>query len=207
MMRVCHLDTCPVGVATQNPELRQRFSGKPEFVVNFFEFIAQEVREHLAALGFRSIAEAVGSRGDARDAGGDRALESGRTRPDADPHAWPTIRIRARTLHQHPAAEPSPRRGARSGVPRAVADGARSWAGRCSIELPIRNVNRSVGTHARLGGDAPPRRRGAAGRHHRDPSARVGRARALARSCRAASRCAWKVTPTTTRPKDCPVGG
>jgi glutamate synthase (NADPH/NADH) large chain len=60
MMRVCHLDTCPVGVATQNPLLRQRFSGKPEFVVTFFEFIAEEVREHLAALGFRSIAEAVG---------------------------------------------------------------------------------------------------------------------------------------------------
>src|SRR5437762_8323054 len=60
MMRVCHLDTCPVGVATPNPELRKRFAGKPEFVVNFFEFIAQEVREHLAALGFRSIAEAVG---------------------------------------------------------------------------------------------------------------------------------------------------
>jgi glutamate synthase (NADPH/NADH) large chain len=60
MMRVCHLDTCPVGVATQNPELRARFSGKPEFVVNFFEFLAQEVREYLAALGFRSIEEAVG---------------------------------------------------------------------------------------------------------------------------------------------------
>ncbi|MGZ6885583.1 MAG: glutamate synthase large subunit [Acidimicrobiia bacterium] len=60
MMRVCHLDTCPVGVATQNPELRKKFSGKPEFVVNFFEFIAQEVREYLAALGFRSVAEAVG---------------------------------------------------------------------------------------------------------------------------------------------------
>src|SRR5215212_5697624 len=60
MMRVCHLDTCPVGVATQNPVLRQRFSGKPEFVVNFFEFIAEEVREYLAALGFRSIEEAIG---------------------------------------------------------------------------------------------------------------------------------------------------
>ena len=46
MMRVCHLDTCPVGVATQNPELRKRFTGKPEFVVTFFEFIAEEVREH-----------------------------------------------------------------------------------------------------------------------------------------------------------------
>ena len=60
MMRVSHLDTCPVGVATQNPELRKRFTGKPEFVVNFFEFLAEEVREQLAALGFRSIEEAVG---------------------------------------------------------------------------------------------------------------------------------------------------
>ncbi|HVK35849.1 MAG TPA: glutamate synthase large subunit [Microlunatus sp.] len=60
MMRVCHLDTCPVGVATQNQELRAKFSGKPEFVVNFFEFIAEEVREYLAQLGFRSLAEAIG---------------------------------------------------------------------------------------------------------------------------------------------------
>lgn len=60
MMRVCHLDTCPVGIATQNPELRKRFTGKPEFVENFFTFIAEEVREYLAALGFRSIEEAVG---------------------------------------------------------------------------------------------------------------------------------------------------
>jgi len=60
MMRVCHLDTCPVGVATQNPELRKKFSGKPEFVVTFFEFLAEEVREILASLGFRSIQEAIG---------------------------------------------------------------------------------------------------------------------------------------------------
>ena len=60
MMRVCHLDTCPVGVATQNKELRAKFSGKPEFIINFFEYIAEEVREYLAQLGFRSIAEAVG---------------------------------------------------------------------------------------------------------------------------------------------------
>jgi glutamate synthase (NADPH) large chain len=59
-MRVCHLDTCPVGIATQNPELRKRFTGKPEFVTTFFEYIAQEVREHLASLGLRSIEEAVG---------------------------------------------------------------------------------------------------------------------------------------------------
>ncbi len=60
MMRVCHLDTCPVGVATQNPELRKRFTGKPEFVETFFEYIAEEVREYLAQLGYRSIEEAIG---------------------------------------------------------------------------------------------------------------------------------------------------
>jgi glutamate synthase (NADPH/NADH) large chain len=60
MMRVCHLDTCPVGVATQNPVLRERYTGKPEFVVTFFEYIAQEVRELLAELGFRSLDEAIG---------------------------------------------------------------------------------------------------------------------------------------------------
>ena len=60
MMRVCHLDTCPVGIATQNPKLRERFRGKPEFVENFFEFIAQEVREYLALLGARTIDEVIG---------------------------------------------------------------------------------------------------------------------------------------------------
>ncbi|MEU0956683.1 glutamate synthase large subunit [Streptomyces niveus] len=60
MMRVCHLDTCPVGIATQNPVLRERFSGKAEYIVNFFEFIAEEVREILAELGFRTLEEAVG---------------------------------------------------------------------------------------------------------------------------------------------------
>ncbi|WP_454164120.1 glutamate synthase large subunit [Gordonia iterans] len=60
MMRVCHLDTCPVGVATQNPLLRERFTGKPEFVENFMLFVAEEVRELLARLGFRTLQEAVG---------------------------------------------------------------------------------------------------------------------------------------------------
>jgi len=63
MMRVCHLDTCPVGVATQNPVLRQRFTGKPEFVENFFMFIAEEVREYMAELGFRTLNEAIGQVG------------------------------------------------------------------------------------------------------------------------------------------------
>src|SRR2546426_8945047 len=60
MMRVCHLNTCPVGVATQDPELRKNFTGKAEHVVNFFRFIAQEVREYMAALGFRTMDEMVG---------------------------------------------------------------------------------------------------------------------------------------------------
>ena len=60
MMRVCHLNTCPVGIATQDPELRKKFTGKPEFVENFFRFIAEEVRELMAQLGFRTMDEMIG---------------------------------------------------------------------------------------------------------------------------------------------------
>ena len=60
MMRVCNLDTCPVGVATQNPELRKRFTGKPEYVVNFMRFVARELREHMARLGVRTVDQLVG---------------------------------------------------------------------------------------------------------------------------------------------------
>ena len=60
MMRVCNLDTCPVGIATQNKELRKRFKGKPEYVINFMIFVASELREIMASLGFRTIEEMVG---------------------------------------------------------------------------------------------------------------------------------------------------
>ena len=60
MMRVCHLNTCPVGIATQDPELRKKFAGNPDHVVNFFRFVAQEVREHMARLGFRTLDEMIG---------------------------------------------------------------------------------------------------------------------------------------------------
>ncbi len=60
MMRVCNLDTCPMGIATQNPELRKRFRGKPEYVVNFMLFIAQELREYMARLGVRTVDDLVG---------------------------------------------------------------------------------------------------------------------------------------------------
>ena len=99
MMRVCHLDTCPVGVATQNPELRKKFTGKPEFVVNFFEFIAEEVREYLAALGFRIRRRGDRSRRVPRHPRRGRALEGVGARPHADP-ARPGVRPRRpRTVH------------------------------------------------------------------------------------------------------------
>jgi hypothetical protein len=60
MMRVCHLDTCPVGIATQNPVLREKFEGQAEHVVNFFRFIGEEIREYLAAMGYRNIDDVVG---------------------------------------------------------------------------------------------------------------------------------------------------
>ena len=110
MMRVCHLDTCPVGVATQNPELRKRFTGKPEFVVNFFEFIAEEVREYLAALGFRTLDEAIGHAELLDTDRGRGALEGRRARPVADPAPAGAAR-RAPPLRR--TAEPGPRAGAR----------------------------------------------------------------------------------------------
>jgi glutamate synthase (NADPH) large chain len=142
MMRVCHLDTCPVGVATQNPELRKRFSGKPEFVVNFFEFIAREVREYLAALGLRSLEEAVG-RVDLLDAV--TAVEHWKAAGlDLTP-----------VLHSpEPGAGPRHRVTAQDhGLDKALdntliqlAEGALEEGRPVHLELPIRNVNRTVGT-------------------------------------------------------------
>ena len=95
MMRVCHLDTCPVGIATQNPELRKQFTGRPEFVETFFQYIAEECRELLAALGFRSIAEAVGHV---------ESLDAA----DAIDHYWKAAKL---DLRPDPGARSSRRRG------------------------------------------------------------------------------------------------
>ena len=81
MMRVCHLDTCPVGIATQNPVLRERFTGKPEFVENFFLFLAEEVRGYLAELGFRTHRRGDRPRRAARRRAGGRPLEGARAGP------------------------------------------------------------------------------------------------------------------------------
>ncbi|PRX48247.1 glutamate synthase (NADPH/NADH) large chain [Prauserella shujinwangii] len=143
MMRVCHLDTCPVGVATQNPKLREKFSGKAEYVVNFFEFVAQEVREYLARLGFRSIAEAVGH------------AEMLDTRAAVD--HWKAGGLDLSPIFHVPELEP---RAARHqvvaqdhGLEKALdntliqlAEGALSSGDKVRLELPVRNVNRTVGT-------------------------------------------------------------
>ncbi|SDD26268.1 glutamate synthase (NADH) large subunit [Sanguibacter gelidistatuariae] len=156
MMRVCHLDTCPVGVATQNPELRARFTGKPEFVVNFFEFIAQEVREHLAALGYRSIEEAVGQVQtlDAR-----RAIDHWKAQ-GLDlapvlvvPQPVPGSSLRNTTTQDHGLAR------ALDNQLIALAAEALETGAPVEIALPIRNVNRTVGTM--LGHEVTKRYRGA----------------------------------------------
>src|SRR5438270_7093199 len=143
MMRVCHLNTCPVGVATQDPELRKRFTGRPEFVVNFFRFIAQEVREYMAALGFRTMDEMIGRV--------DRL--NSRTAVDH----WKAKGLDfSSILYEPPVEADAPRRRIRSqdhGLDEALDN---QLIARCqpalqhrapvSLELPIRNVNRTVGT-------------------------------------------------------------
>jgi glutamate synthase (NADPH/NADH) large chain len=143
MMRVCHLDTCPVGVATQNPVLRQRFTGKPEFVVNFFEFIAQEVREYLAELGFRTLEAAIGHN-ELIDA--DRAISH-----------WKASGLDLSPVLVGPVfADDEPRINRRAQEHEldkhfdqqliAAAAEVLEHGGHFSVDLPIRNTERAVGT-------------------------------------------------------------
>ncbi len=114
MMRACHLNTCPVGIATQDPELRKRFKGTPEHVVNFFFFVAEEVREILAALGLRSLDEAIGRVDLLRRRRGDRPLEGEGGRPD--PHPGPREAGRGRAPQARGGAAGGARRRARLGA-------------------------------------------------------------------------------------------
>lgn len=147
MMRVCHLDTCPVGVATQNPVLRERFTGKAEYVVNFMRYIAEEVRELLADLGFRSIDEAVGHAEalDARDAI-DHWKASGL---DLSP-----IFTRVESPQQFADQDLYNTKGQDHGLEKSLdvnellplAAPALERGEPVRAQLPIRNVNRTVGT-------------------------------------------------------------
>jgi glutamate synthase (NADPH/NADH) large chain len=141
MMRVCHLDTCPVGVATQNPELRKNFTGKPEFVETFFEYIAEEVREILAQLGFRTLLEAVGH------------VESLDTRKAVD--HWKAAGLNLEPLLVRPDVDSPLHNTIKQdhGLDAALditliklSEAALSKGEAVRIDLPVRNVNRTVGT-------------------------------------------------------------
>ncbi len=143
MMRVCHLDTCPVGIATQTPALRAKFNGKPEFVETFFEYIAEEVREHLASLGLRTLEEAIG-RVDLLDVDG--ALTHWKA-AGLDLSSVLAVPEMAEGMHRHQT------RTQDHGLEKAldhqflnVCTGALADGTPISLELPISNVDRTVGT-------------------------------------------------------------
>ena len=143
MMRVCHLDTCPVGVATQNPTLRSRFTGKPEFVVNFMEFIAEEVREYLAELGFRTLDEAIGRVDmiDSRRAVAHWKADGLDIQPILDGAKFAAEVPRRQMRGQdHELDQHFDRQLIALAAP-ALADGAP-----VAIDVPIRNTERAVGT-------------------------------------------------------------
>ena len=141
MMRVCHLDTCPVGVASQNPELRKKFTGKPEFVETFFEYIAEEVRELLAQLGFKKLEDAIGQ------------VELLDTKSAID--HWKANGLDLSPLLIAPK-DNSPRRNLTKqdhGLVNALDNEliklsaeALNKATPVRLEMPVRNVNRTVGT-------------------------------------------------------------
>lgn len=143
MMRACHLNTCPQGIATQDPELRARFNGKPEYVINFFMFIAREVREILAQLGFRSIEEAVGH---VECLDQDEAVETWKangidlTNILAQPGPTPGT-ILHQTEEQNHELE-----SALDNQLIELVKPALETREPVRIDLPIRNVNRTVGT-------------------------------------------------------------
>jgi glutamate synthase (NADPH) large chain len=158
MMRVCHLDTCPVGVATQNPRLRAKFQGKAEHVVTFFKFIAQEVRELLARLGFRNIDEMIG-RSDLLEMR--RAIDHYKARGlDFSkifhrPEVGPDVAVRRCRSQDHGLEKSLDMTILLPACEKALAHGAA-----VTLELPIRNTNRTVGT---ILGSELTRRRGAGG--------------------------------------------
>jgi glutamate synthase (NADPH/NADH) large chain len=157
MMRVCHLDTCPVGIATQNPALRQRFNGKPEFVETFFEYIAEEVREHLAALGYRTLKEVVG-RADLLDASGAVAHWKAAGLDLAPILAMPDVP--EGTVAHHARLQDH---GLHKALDHQFLDACRPALERgepVSMTLDIANTDRTVGT---LLGSALTRRHGAGG--------------------------------------------
>jgi glutamate synthase domain-containing protein 2/glutamate synthase domain-containing protein 1/glutamate synthase domain-containing protein 3 len=158
MMRVCHLDTCPAGIATQNPELRKKFSGDPQYVVNFMRLVAQEVREIMAQLGFRSVDEMIGRTDKLqlrRDISHPKAKLLDLSVILHQPVVSPEVGRRC-TIAQDHGLDESLDRQKLLDVCRPALEEGKSVA----AELPIRNINRAVGT---ILGSEISRRYGAAG--------------------------------------------
>ncbi len=143
MMRVCHLDTCPVGVATQNPELRERFTGKPEFVETFFEYIAEEVRSLLASLGLRSLEEAVG-RVDLLDSR--RAVSHWKAAGLDLAPVLTAIDLPDGAARRHTTGQDHGLEKALDHTLISMSADALERSEPVRISLPVRNVNRTVGT-------------------------------------------------------------
>ena len=204
MMRVCHLDTCPVGIATQNPELRARFAGKPEFVEHFFQFIAEEVRELLAELGFRTLDEAVGHAEaiDTRQAiehwkaaGLDLSPILARTRAP--------LRRPGPLQHHRPGPRPGP--GAR---PAAHRRGPHRHRHRHADHARVPDPQRATAPSAPCSATRSPRSTAASACPTTPSTSPCGvrRARAWGPSCPRASPCGCGATPTTTPARACPAG-
>ena len=143
MMRVCHLNTCPAGIATQDPELRKKFSGKPEYVVNFFQFVAEELRTIMARLGFRTIDEMVGhtEKLDVRKPAGHRkARDLDLSKLLYKPDVPPTVETHCTRKQEHDLTGTVDYELIRQAAP------ALERGERVVIDLPIRNVYRTVGT-------------------------------------------------------------
>ena len=146
MMRVCHLNTCPAGVATQDPRLREKFTGKPEHAVNFMRFIAQDLREIMAQLGFRTLEDMVGRVDMLEPQRRHRPLEGQGLRLQQHP-LRAGRRPRDRPLQSRSAQDHGLDKSLDvTTLARASASRRSSAARKSSAELPIRNVNRVVGT-------------------------------------------------------------
>jgi len=146
MMRVCNLDTCPVGIATQNEELRKRFAGKPEYVVNFMRFVAEELREYMAKLGFRTVDEMVG--------------RIDRLKAKEDIKGWKAKKVDLRAVLEAPAIEKGkavcfrPEKAYNHKLDQVIdstlflkiAEKALKNGEKVSAEVDITNINRTIGT-------------------------------------------------------------
>jgi len=143
MMRKCHLNTCPVGVATQDPVLRRKFSGKPEYVVNFFFFVAEEVRELMASLGVRKLSELIG-RTDLLDM--KKGIEHWKAKGLDFSRIFYTPKMPAEVALYHKETQNHGLEKALDQRLIELAQPALERGEKVSIDMPIRNINRTVGT-------------------------------------------------------------